>query len=61
MMQLELNDIHCCVKSLQELMLKESSSFNISDYIELCSGTTRVSSMQNVKQPFSKLRPYQTL
>ena len=47
MMQLEINDVMFCVKSLKE----SSGSFNIHNFIQFCTSGTRASTYHKMRQP----------
>ena len=49
MMQLEINDVMFCVKSLKE----SSGSFNIHNFIQFCTSGTRASTYHKMRQPSS--------
>jgi len=51
MIQFEINDIMYFVKNLRD----PSQSFNVMDFVEFCSGSTRSSTFLKLKQRLSKL------
>ena len=53
MMQFEINDIN--VFCQEPLVSEPSQSFNVMDFVEFCSGTTRLSTFLKLKQRMPKL------